>query len=596
MSVRPEPGARSGLPPRVSAATPALGPGAGAVPGGLARPSGPRRADLVAALATVAALLPFLDKAFHVDDPLFLMVARRVTTHPLDPFGFDVNWYGATSPMSQVTQNPPLGGYLIAAAAAAVGWGERALHGVFLLPAVGAIVATAGLARRCGAPGLLAALATLFTPVFLVSATTLMCDVPMLALWLAATLCWMRGIDRDRTAWLAVASVLAALAVLTKYFAVTLVPLLAGWTWLRKGRFDRRVAWLLLPIAVLAAWDRWTLAAYGRSLFRGAVDYAGGTQSPFGTLGAIGVGIAFAGGCVAGWAGLLPLACSRRALAGWVASTTLGLLAVASLGRLGEYRFPAAGFTHAAFVSEAAVFLAGGLALLFLGLDELRRRRDADTLFLVAWLLGTLVFAAVVNWTANGRSVLPLVPPAAILLARRIAERGRWPRRGTQAASHAGDSENGVRHPATRLAPALALAAMVSLAVTAADQRVAEAGRAGAGAALARADGRKLWFEGHWGLQWYLEQGGALPIDFERSPIRPGDRIAVPSYNTNVRPLPEDATRLVESVVLSPGACLTTIHEAVGAGFYAAIATGPLPFGFGEVPADEIRIHEAVRP
>ena len=47
---------------------------------------------------------------------------------------------------------------------------------------------------------------TLFTPVFLVSATTLMCDVPMLALWLGATLAWMHGIERGRTAWLATAA------------------------------------------------------------------------------------------------------------------------------------------------------------------------------------------------------------------------------------------------------------------------------------------------------------------------------------------------------------------------------------------------------
>ncbi|MBU6282541.1 glycosyltransferase family 39 protein [bacterium] len=558
-----------------------------APPGDRAAPasSAPSREDLVAALATVAALLPFLGKAFHVDDPLFLWLARRVSTHPLDPFGFDVNWYGANAPMWRITQNPPLGGFMIAAAAAVVGWSERALHGVFLLPAAVAIAATARLARRCGAPGLLAALAALLTPVFLVSATTLMCDVPMLALWLTATLAWMRGIDRDSGAWLAAAAGLATAAVLTKYFAVTLVPLLAAWACLRARRLDPRVAWLLLPLAALGCWDRWTAAVYGRPLLLGAVDYAGGAPSPFGARGSIGVGIAFAGGCLASWIGLLPLACSRRALAGWGALAAVVFVAVASAGQVGEYRFPAAGLSRWAFVAEASAFLVGGLLLVGLGLDELSRRRDADSILLVAWMLGTLVFAAVVNWTANGRSVLPLVPPAAILLARRVAERGRA---GTGSVADAAAS--------ARLATALGAAAALSLAVAAADQRVAEAGRAGARAALARADGHDLWFQGHWGLQWYLEEGGARAIDFDRSPIRPGDRIAIPSYNTNVRPLPEDLVRQVEVVPIAPSAILTTMHEAVGAGFYAAIATGPLPFGFGEVPPDEIRVVEAVRP
>ncbi|MFM7142774.1 MAG: hypothetical protein ACKO2K_12770, partial [Alphaproteobacteria bacterium] len=193
----------------------------------------------------------------------------------------------------------------------------------------------------------------------------------------------------------------------------------------------------------------------------------------------------------------------------------------------------------------------------------------------------------VVNWTANGRSVLPLVPPAAILLARRVAD---------PAATGAEERSDRLLGLPLAVVPSLAVAAAVSLAVAAAEQCVAEAGRAGARAALARAEGHRLWFEGHWGLQWYLEEGGAEPIDFEHSPIRPGDRIAVPSYNTNMRPLPEEATRLVEVIPLAPAARLTTIHEAVGAGFYAAIATGPLPFGLGYVPADEMRVVEAVRP
>ena len=39
-------------------------------------------------------------------------------------------------------------------------------------------------------------------------------------------------------------------------------------------------------------------------------------------------------------------------------------------------------------------------------------RRDA--LLLALWILGTCVFAALLNWTTNGRSILPLVPAAAI--------------------------------------------------------------------------------------------------------------------------------------------------------------------------------------
>ena len=76
------------------------------------------------ALITAAALAPFLNKAFYVDDPLFIWMAQQIVRHPLDPYGFDVNLSSFTQPMSAVTQNPPLCSYYIAAVASVFGWSE----------------------------------------------------------------------------------------------------------------------------------------------------------------------------------------------------------------------------------------------------------------------------------------------------------------------------------------------------------------------------------------------------------------------------------------------------------------------------------------
>lgn len=62
------------------------------------------------------------------------------------------------------------------------------------LPALGVVGGTYRLAQRlCGRP-LLAALATLLTPVFLVSSTNVMCDTLMLCLWVWAVVWWDRGL------------------------------------------------------------------------------------------------------------------------------------------------------------------------------------------------------------------------------------------------------------------------------------------------------------------------------------------------------------------------------------------------------------------
>ena len=73
-------------------------------------------------IAVVACLAPFSDKAIHIDDPLFVWVARRIQTHPWDPYGFSVNWNITERPMAAVDQNPPLESYYLAQVARWFGW------------------------------------------------------------------------------------------------------------------------------------------------------------------------------------------------------------------------------------------------------------------------------------------------------------------------------------------------------------------------------------------------------------------------------------------------------------------------------------------
>ncbi|HEY1894133.1 MAG TPA: glycosyltransferase family 39 protein, partial [Chthoniobacterales bacterium] len=186
------------------------------------------RDAFLAMAAVIAALVPFLNKAFHIDDPLFLWMAQQISQHPADPYGFSVNWYVSAKPMFSIMQNPPLNAYYIALTAKFLGWSELAIHGAFLVPAVAAVLGTFFLAQRLSGSPLLGALLLLFTPVFLVSATTVMCDVWLLALWVWSVHCWVRGLEERHSYWLLLlASLLVAAAALTKYFGVSLVPLLA---------------------------------------------------------------------------------------------------------------------------------------------------------------------------------------------------------------------------------------------------------------------------------------------------------------------------------------------------------------------------------
>src|SRR6266513_3258435 len=260
----------------------------------------PTRNAFFATIAVIAALAPFLNKAFHIDDPLFLWIAHQVSQHPADPYGFSVNWYVSAKQMFSVMQNPPLNAYYMALAASFFGWSELAMHGAFLVPGVAAVLGTFFLALRLSGSPLLAALLMLFTPVFLVSSTTVMCDVWLLALWVWSVTCWLRGLERHNYWLLLLASLLAAAAALTKYFGISLVPLLAVYTLVQNRRLTSRLLFLLIPVAVIGIYEVMTKAKYGQGLFSNAMIYPwqATAKAEKQMSGQFLTGLSFTGGCL----------------------------------------------------------------------------------------------------------------------------------------------------------------------------------------------------------------------------------------------------------------------------------------------------------
>jgi len=515
---------------------------------------------------------PFLNKAIHIDDPLFVWTAEQILKHPGDFYGFDVNWYGDTSPMAAISCNPPTTSYLLAGVMAIFGEREMALHAAMLLVAFAAAAGILQLARIWCARPLLATFIALCTPVFLVSATTLMCDVPMLAVWIWALFFWERALKNGKASFFLIAGLLAGLAVLTKYSALTLLPLLPVLGVLRKRNLGWWLLWLAVPLAMIGLYEYGTAKLYGQGLIAAAADYA--AQTRFGVAGGWAnktiIGLAYAGGC------LLPVMFFARRL--WTKREWLGgggLTVAAAVGALwatGVGRQFGWGFRL-----QMALLLAAGIHLLLLAVAESWRRRDAVSLLLALWLGSGLVFAAVLNWTVSARSFLPLVPAAAILVVRGLT-------RITSAAEK----------PGAFFWP-LALSTAISLLVATADYSLAGSARTAARQLAAEHPSatNKLWFQGHCCFQFYLEKSRALPVDFSSSVLAPGEIMIVPSNNSNlVAPDPADVEILAEREF---PACswLSTVHAATGAGFYGA--GGLLPFVFGPVPVEKYSVCRVLR-
>lgn len=515
---------------------------------------------------------PFLGKAFHIDDPLFLWVAKHLQQRPLDFYCFPVNWYGTVMPMSAVTKNPPLSSYFAALWAWPFGFGELSMHLAFLLPALGALAGTYALARDlCRRPGE-AALVTAAMPAFFVSSTSVMCDVTMLCGWVWSVLLWHRALRTRRPALFAAAVVLVAVAALTKYFGAALIPLLALYALLVDRRVGAWAGWLLIPVAALAGYQAWTHHLYGAGLLSDAASYATMVNRASGTAGLhLVVALAFMGGC------MLPVLLYAGRL--WHAKVVaVGALAFVVLTLLGTVTgalvriYPL--LANRWVVAQASLMLVGGLSVLLLVVRELQRDRGAETILLSIWVLGTLVFASLLNWTVNARSLLPMAPALAILMMRRLEAR---PGGGDRVA---------------RFAP-LGASAVLALLVAGADARQAATAKEAALrlGAQAQETHQRVWFSGHWGFQYYAQLEGLRAVDEDRLDlIRRGDVIVVPYNGTGARNVVRASAPPTRAMLeLEPFPGVTTLEPTVGAGFYTD-AWGPLPFAFGDVPPDRYTV------
>jgi len=535
----------------------------------------------VLVLVVLAATAPFLTRPFHLDDPMYVWAAQAILRDPLDFYGFDVNWYGTLQPMSEVMMNPPLVPYWLAGASALLGAGEVALHLGFLPLALAAALGAYQLASRLCPRPLLASLICVASPVFLVCSTNLGSDVPMLAAWLWAVALWIAGLDRGRPLLLAGAALVAALAVLAKYFAVGLIPLLAAYTVVRERRVSPRLLWLSLPLLAVIGYELTTHRLYGAGLLGGAVSYAGSE----GGVGALGpwplverwvVGLVFVGGALVTPGLLAPLVWRRRTW--WAAAAMVGLgLALAAYGSLGPLRLRADGAVAWLPLVHLVVFAAFGVHVFALGVRDLVRRRDAEAILLFLALLGTLSFALVFNWTVNARSVIALAPLAGILTARALAsppqERSPW------------------------LPAGIACGMAVALAVAWADWRLAWTSSEAA-AELARVrsvDGGPPRFLGHWGFQHYMEAAGARALDLDGDRLVAGDVLVVPENTPGSNQVPWAHATALRSLERDPSPGIAIQSVGTRASFHAAVR-GPLPFYLGPTTPERFVVVRIRRP
>jgi len=418
-----------------------------------------RRQLIIVALVVFALRLPFLNQAIQGDDILYLTEAEHAQIDPLHPKHTEYVFMGRDIDM-RGQSHPPLDAWFLALLLALnKDVSEIPFHAAYILFSLIAAFSVLALARRFSPHPLLATLLFLATPAFVINGTSLESDVPFVALWLLATALYISAVDRGSAPLLLASSIAMALTALTAYQSILLVPIL--FLYGRKSRTARIAAFT--PLAILFVWQIFERLSTGA--------FPAGVLANYMTT--------------YGFQAIAQKLKSAVALTGHLAWLVFPTLWIPSL-----LTIPFA--VGAAFYDLNPLFwgsIAVGVGIL---IRCAQRWRD----FLAQWVLIFFAGALVIFFAGSARYLLPIALPIAILATQRARPR--------------------------LLQVSLACGLALSLTLAVVNYQHWNGYRQFARALQSDAHSKRVWINGEWGLRYYLESEGGLPLH-QGQAIHPGE-------------------------------------------------------------------------
>lgn len=483
--------------------------------------------------------LPFLHQAIQGDDVDYLYGAEHAQIDPLHPLNTHYMFSGDLVDMRGHSHGP-MNSWILAILLAAMGdIREARFHLAYTLFSIIAALAMWSLARRFCERPFAATLLFIAVPAFVVNGNSFEADLPFLAFWMASVALFVKAVDDDSMLALAGSAIGGVLAGLTAYQAVLLTPVLAVYL------FQRRRAWYPAWIVILAAplaiavWQLWEWRTRGTLPAAVLLGYMR-TYSFNKT------------------SNTLRSAVALVVHSGWIVSP---LLVVAAFWpKATKWRWLlAAGSTLAAAVYDVNPLFwlsvgCGVLVLTWLLTEALRRD------FLALWAVIFFAGALMIFFAGSARYLLPIAAPVAILAAR-AAPSTRW------------------------LTAGFALQLALSLALATANYQHWDGYRQFAKTLAPDAAQHRVWVDAEWGLRYYLESEGALPLSRDQV-IQPGDTVvssALAHAVTINAPVAQVGAADITSSV--PLRLISLSHRSA----YSSAAGGLLPFEISRGPVDRVR-------
>ncbi len=520
--------------------------------------------------AVLIMTIPFINKAVHIDDTIYIYAAKQILLDPLRPYDFEINWMGVTTRAIDAIFHPPLLSYYFSLFIALLGESEPVLHGCLVVFPLLAAYSAYFLARRFTPYPLHATLLLIFAPPFFVGASSLMLDIPVLALVLAATALFIHGIDTADKKILNSAGVILGAAFLIKDWAALQFFFLGFYAFQRSQTKEALIA-LGLGGILAGGWIVFNSLVSGETLPFLSGGWAVKIEIP--VLEKMGSLISFLGGST------LILGCfsPRRKENLWLIFYFLLsciFFAIHPKGEMGILSL----ILLFLFLLNGVIILARVLS----SCKDLRILKDPDNQFLLFWLITSIVFIILIVPYSAMRHILIFLMPLHLLLFRLLPLSGRFQ---------------------TSYYFNLSFLFCLSLAVSLGDYHFSNTYRTYANTLYKKIDssnndligkeenspgpdsGEKpaVWILTHWGFQYYMENRGAEILGVDNlDQIREGDWL-VDTREAHKNFLPAEVKsrfQLVEEFHSNHWWPVRIMNRALGAGWYAQM-WGPLPFSLG---------------
>lgn len=533
---------------------------------------------------TLAPLLLFAQKPFHIDDSAFIEIAQNILEYPLDPFHGSIalvdhdyeifKRLGKTPNTFESMSHPPLVPYLMAAVIKLRGSvDEFALHLVFLIFPLMACISGFYIAERFTNSPFVAVLLLVTCPIFMVNAQNLMTDIPALGLNLCSLALFIYSVEHERIPFAVLAGILGGLSALTRYPGLMMPFLLVIYSIMtRKGLRLSIIAgiaaagvfgiWLIENFAIYSTPHIWASYKFYQSFYAyhsfGIKDTLIKAVSNFSAM----------GGCAFLAAIFLFYFRKKRFSVGFLISIAISAVLLFLLKRftlaLEDYSTGQFGVL-CLFLFAGIYFVSEAIRVVF------RNPENLSIKFLGLWFLLTFVSALFLLPFGTGRYMLPSLFPLILIL---IA-----------------DPEHDFNLGKKTFSAIIVITFVFGLILSWTDFELALTYKIFPTTIRETYPNAKMWFIGEWGFRYYMKEQGGVYLLSEDTRPGPGDVIVKPQMAGLHRMAASvfNQCLVYDPITLFSPNPIKILNLPAKAGFYSS-GFGLLPFSAGGAPLESFDI------